>query len=260
MKSSKNACFPRIEELESRLVPTTATFTHAKVNGLSALYIEGTRWDDKVTVHEKTINGKACLVVVNKICDGDTLIDKETIVVNRASVTKWIVFQGGSGADYFQYFCPNAQPLRVLAYGGAGNDNLFGAGFNDLLDGGEGSDWLHGMGGNDRLLGGLDRDFLRGDEGNDKLIGGPGRDDLNGGAGSDILVGGQDNWNDSLTGSSGVDFFCSEWQLRNGQLVNIDSPVDPHENPGDAIFESFGSHDEQDVQDDFNRLWGLLAW
>jgi len=63
--------------------------------------------------------------------------------------------------------------------GGAGSDQLFGAGGNDMLDGGEGRDRLSGGTGNDSLTGG---------GGDDRLDGGGGADTLAGGAGNDILI------------------------------------------------------------------------
>lgn len=67
--------------------------------------------------------------------------------------------------------------------GGAGNDTMFGAYYDDILKGEDGDDRLTGFGGDDTLDGGTGKDILVGGAGSDRLIGGAGDDTLNGGAG-----------------------------------------------------------------------------
>jgi Ca2+-binding RTX toxin-like protein len=116
----------------------------------------------------------------------------------------------------------------LLASGGSGNDQFFGADQNDRLDGGAGDDILLGRGGfdildggygNDQLDGGDDADILNGREGEDVLSGGNGSDSLDGGAGADQLDGGDGNDRlvelsleqviDTLRGGAGNDHISS---------------------------------------------------
>ncbi|MFG2023042.1 calcium-binding protein [Streptomyces sp. NPDC048825] len=95
-----------------------------------------------------------------------------------------------------------------LAFGGEGNDTLYGIGDgaiaaggagNDLLRGSAGDQNLQGDDGHDKLYGGDDGDHMQGGRGNDVMYGegGPdfmwgntGDDELYGGAGTDTLSGG----------------------------------------------------------------------
>ena len=72
------------------------------------------------------------------------------------------------------------------------NDDIFGAGFADILHGGKLNDTMHGGGGNDQIFGDEGNDTLFGDDGDDKLFGGDQNDRLDGGKGDDLLFGGDD--------------------------------------------------------------------
>jgi Ca2+-binding RTX toxin-like protein len=114
------------------------------------------------------------------------------------------------------------------AYGGDGNDKIFGSSSRDILDGGEGLDQLYGGDRNDDIYGGADTDWLLGEDGNDHLFGGDGCDQLyggedydelygdelsdwlDGGSGDDVLMGGEDA--DHLTGGSGLDQFAFNFE------------------------------------------------
>lgn len=61
------------------------------------------------------------------------------------------------------------------AYGGSGNDTIFGNDVNNYLSGGNGNDYIKGAGGDDTLVGG---------NGDDNLIGGAGTDYIYGGTGT----------------------------------------------------------------------------
>ncbi len=215
---------PQVEILEDRML--LSSMTNVQVTPVGALHIQGTSFDDKVTVNEKTYNGQVFLEVVNKIQNGSSFVTKEQVLIPRSQVSQGIVFEGGQGNDYFQYFCPTTRPLNVLAFGGNGNDNLFGAGAFDVLVGGAGNDYLHGLGDSDLLLGGEGNDYLRGGDGDDYLYGHTGRDNLDGGRGNDFLDGGKDGINDILFGGSGYDTFRRDLAVRNGVLRNIDYPGD----------------------------------
>ncbi|MCA2216541.1 calcium-binding protein [Jidongwangia harbinensis] len=81
----------------------------------------------------------------------------------------------------------NKTRLKLIAYGGSGNDTIRGASAGDLIYGGSGNDTVHANGGNDRIHGGSGNDILYGGSGNDHLIGGTGKDTLRGGPGSDRI-------------------------------------------------------------------------
>ncbi|HMC12390.1 MAG TPA: hypothetical protein VKH44_13915, partial [Pirellulaceae bacterium] len=72
---------------------------------------------------------------------------------------------------------------KIVAYGGAGDDNIQVAGSIALPA------WLYGEAGNDRLNAGNGGSLLIGGEGNDRLLGGGGRDVMIGGNGADSLIG-----------------------------------------------------------------------
>lgn len=84
-----------------------------------------------------------------------------------------------------------------IANGGAGNDDMTGAGGDDIVRGASGNDVLRGGAGDDRLFG---------NNGNDILYGGEGRDRLDGGAGNDRLVGGIGR--EVMSGGTGADTFA----------------------------------------------------
>ncbi|MFF5082072.1 calcium-binding protein [Actinoplanes sp. NPDC000266] len=82
----------------------------------------------------------------------------------------------------------NKTRLRLIAYGGTGNDKIHGGASGDAIFGGGGADTIYGNGGDDRLYGDAGNDTLWGGPGNDRLIGGPGKDKLYGGAGKNHLA------------------------------------------------------------------------
>jgi Ca2+-binding RTX toxin-like protein len=247
MKTSKQSFGRRtlgVETLESRQlcagVPSAAGGAplynpkmECELTSQGALVITGTSLDDKVTVHEKTMNGKAQLVVTNAPVNAPN--SKSSFTIERSQV-KQISFLGEAGNDYFRYFGVTNQPLQIYAEGGAGNDDLWGAGACDTLVGGSGNDRLQGLGRYDLLWGGEGNDYVRGHDGDDFLIGGAGRDDMNGGNGNDILDGGNDGWNDILTGSVGMDSFREELYVTNGKTLNRDNPADFRAAQKDTVF------------------------
>ena len=90
----------------------------------------------------------------------------------------------------------------ALLDGGAGKDQLYGAGAANVMNGGDGNDYLSGGGGLDIMHGGAGDDSLKGgtaatrmygDDGNDTLQGGTGNEWLSGGTGNDRLIGGAGN-------------------------------------------------------------------
>ena len=102
-----------------------------------------------------------------------------------------IYMSGGAGDDTLTLFDVT---VPVTAYGGAGNDILYGSSKKDYLDGGAGNDFLDGDSGDDDIYGGT---------GQDVIFAGHGKDTVSGGAGQDIIFGQEEN--DTIEGGSGVD-------------------------------------------------------
>lgn len=97
--------------------------------------------------------------------------------------------------------------LASFLIGGNGNDVLYGARGEDLLDGGDGNDLAFGFDGDDQIYGGAGRDLLSGGNGDDRIWGGLGTDVLYGQAGDDELDGGDGfDW---LLGGLGFDFLLN---------------------------------------------------
>ena len=90
---------------------------------------------------------------------------------------------GGAGDDQV---CGNK--FANVLYGKGGNDQVNGREGSDTLFGDAGADKLCGGTGDDRLEGGTGNDTLRGDAGNDVLVGGAGKDMLFGGDGADVFL------------------------------------------------------------------------
>lgn len=77
---------------------------------------------------------------------------------------------------------------HLLAYGGAGKDEIFAETAQAQLYGGAGKDYLSGGTQGDVIYGGNGDDRIFGGGGNDTLYGGAGNDVLEGGAGNDLYV------------------------------------------------------------------------
>jgi Ca2+-binding RTX toxin-like protein len=115
---------------------------------------------------------------------------------------------GGPGDDVLDARnCPTLSCSGVMiAQGGAGDDELVGGSFMDLLSGEDGADTLRGGGQHDSLRGGSGADILRGGDGGDSLFAGPGMD---------LLIGG--NGRDRLDGRQGADVL----RTRDGARVDV---------------------------------------
>jgi Ca2+-binding RTX toxin-like protein len=148
---------------------------------------------------------------------GDKGSDSLVAGVGRvAGLLKADVLYGGADADILtpmKTADPN-NPISdlgtsLVAYGGGGNDSIFGGEQGDSLLG-EGPASPAGPGseagdtiGNDTIWGRFGKDFISGNAGNDLLIGGNEDDTIEGGQGNDSLLGGRGN--DILTGGEGAD-------------------------------------------------------
>jgi hypothetical protein len=99
----------------------------------------------------------------------------------KPSAVRRIVAEGHGGNDTIRVLVGRA----IRAYGGDGNDSIFGNSGDDLLYGDAGNDLLDGGAGNDALYGHEGRDVLRGGAGADRLFGNAGFDTIDGGADRD---------------------------------------------------------------------------
>ena len=160
-----------VESLDERVVPAVYTS-----NG--HLIITGTSGSDSVTVSEGY--NKDWTVYVN---GRSTSIAKSRVWANH------VQFHGGAGNDYFS-FSTGQESLRLIAYAGSGNDQIFGGRMGDLIYGNSGNDYLSGGAGNDTIHGDAGNDTLLGGSGNDVLMGWAGNDSLYGNSGKDYLYGG----------------------------------------------------------------------
>jgi len=132
------------------------------------------------------------------------------------------IVAGRGGSDAIQ----GDQSSRALtAFGGSGDDNIYGGEGSDWLNGGghapgdtvpdsadDGADYIDGKGGNDHIFGNSQAGVQGAADGGDRIFGGEGMDYVNGnagndaifgGAGSDRLYGGAED--DSIDGGSGAD-------------------------------------------------------
>ena len=153
---------------------------------------------------------------------------------------------GGTGTDTLIVLGPdrinaNLASMSVeVAYGSAGDDNLYGGGVSaaslhlrgrdgdDVLTGGSRADRLYGGDDDDILRGRDGNDYLRGEDGRDILEGGGGNDRLRGDAGADTLTGGDGR--DVMTGGGGADLFAN-----GGSDGFYDRVTDYRASQGDAI-------------------------
>lgn len=145
---------------------------------------------------------------------------------------------GGNGDDLIVVHTPVLpfENLTTVAYGGEGDDSLwglggadyfFGEGGDDFLAGGGGDDYLNGGPGNDLITGdgygkaqmgppttggpqgGAGHDVLLGGTGNDRIWGGWGNDYMDGGSGDDVIEG--HGGNDTILGGDGNDHLFGGW-------------------------------------------------
>ncbi|UWQ19695.1 calcium-binding protein (plasmid) [Jannaschia sp. M317] len=113
-----------------------------------------------------------------------------------------VTFQGDDGSDRLIGGLGNdtllggregdADDLRDVIFGGAGDDSIDGGYGNDELRGDAGNDQIAGGFGADTVIGGTGNDTLTGSAFGDVIFGGDGMDFVNGGFGSDRVNGGAD--------------------------------------------------------------------
>lgn len=99
----------------------------------------------------------------------------------KPSAVRRIVAEGHGGNDTIRVLVGRA----IRAYGGDGDDSIFGNSGDDLLYGDAGDDLIDGGAGDDAIYGHEGRDILRGGAGDDRLFGNAGFDTIDGGADRD---------------------------------------------------------------------------
>jgi hypothetical protein len=119
----------------------------------------------------------------------------DAVVWGDAMLRSLVVVAGATaGSDWLCGYDDIVNRIDGLA----GNDTLYGSGFDDRLLGGDGNDALVGYGGNDDLQGGSGDDWLDGVLGNDTLIAGGGNDTLIGGGGNDLYRISRGGWRTTI--------------------------------------------------------------
>ena len=207
--------------------------------GTDTLLVNGTPFDDVITLTDTTITGLGGGMPFNLSFSGIEVLAVDAKagddLVDGSALTISVTIYGGDGDD--------------TLIGGSNDDHLYGQDGDDDLIGNLGADYLDGGAGSDGLLGDMgtiERELISGggmatllttqngkleayidrpgtirrkvtltnpdQGGDDTLIGGTGDDYLHGGAGDDSLDGGDgldalfgDDGNDSLSGGAGDD-------------------------------------------------------
>lgn len=147
----------------------------------------------------------------------------------------------GTGIDY-KVFLGEAKDILQVSTGEKGA-RAWGGGGNDILYGGNDSDKLHGDVDNDVLVGYDGADELYGDAGEDELSGGNGRDFLDGGTENDTLVGGLGA--DVLSGGTGDDRLIGDAMYQTGTNW-YPAGLDEGQMGGDLLYGGAGN----------DKLWG----
>ncbi len=219
----------------------------ARFKGMSFDEIFHLQW-----IPEDTLNAVSGHVAVTQY-DGRNPDAPLLLETQQVRQSEQIIIAGFGGADWIDFSdftdqdFQDAEITSLEAYGGGGQDTLwgsagpdylFGGGArdqlyghagNDTLDGGPGFDSLYGGSGDDSLIilgsysthaeGGTGDDtldargstaphVLSGDAGNDLVYGGSGDDQIQGGSGNDTLAGGDGS--DTISGNTGDDHLFGE--------------------------------------------------
>jgi Ca2+-binding RTX toxin-like protein len=137
---------------------------------------EGGSGFDRVEVNGSATAGDATQFVANATEASFVRTNLVAFTLEIAPDNEVLAFNGGGGNDTFKVI-DEGSAMTVAADGGAGNDELIGAGEADSYFGGSG---------NDLLTGGTGNDVLDGQEGDDRLLARDGVGDLvRGGTGDD---------------------------------------------------------------------------
>jgi hypothetical protein len=145
--------------------PVLTQLADALNPSVRSLVVTGTPGNDKILFNPGAGNGSTVKAVVNDVAPG------------TFSPTGRLIAYGGAGDDDIQV--AGGITLPAWLYGGDGNDRLKGGGGNNVLLGGAGDDQLLGGAGRNLLIGGLGADQLVGSKSDDLLIAGPTAFDAN---------------------------------------------------------------------------------
>jgi len=117
---------------------------------------------------------------------------RDLLVATKGADPDSYVIDGGSGDDRIgdNSDVDNSDVGPLVLTGGAGDDEMFGADFDDRLNGGSGDDLMLALDGDDRIVGGSGDDSLFGHGGEDRSFGGDGDDRIESGGGDDLADGG----------------------------------------------------------------------
>jgi hypothetical protein len=164
------------EPLESRIAP--AFVGSVSANGLEATFT-GDGADDELFISASgeflTHNRFGIDAGFASFFDFDSSAPGEQTL---PTITGTFIADLGGGDDMFAV-TGNAAVMRI--FGGAGNDNIRGSNFADVLSGGPGNDFIDGQQQNDTILGGDGDDVFQWDPGD-------GSDIIDGNAGDDKLL------------------------------------------------------------------------
>ena len=154
-KKPTNSMNPKLEQLESRLVPRAGLLSST----WTIVGDQNRNPDDTIVISRPSARlGLVQATVNGKVVGTRTIASLKSITV-----------QGGRGNDTLT-ISPNANlpaTLSVRLMGGAGNDTITGGTGNDYIDGGDGNDKVSAGGGNDTIIGGAGDDNLGGGGGDE---------------------------------------------------------------------------------------------
>jgi Ca2+-binding RTX toxin-like protein len=227
--------------------------TDSGTTGTDSLTVQGTAGNDTVTETSSglivdgatiTVGGGLESLAVDGGGGTDSFVSQGTlpVPVQVQGVADMVVY-GTSGNDTITFtpqgnngtviarlngvvvaqFAPTG---RLIAYGGAGDDDIQVAGGISLpawLYGGDGNDRLKGGDGNNVLVGGAGDDLLVGGSGRDLLIGGTGADRMIGNGGDDILIGGTTSYDGNQAALVAI---MAEWTSNHDYATRVANLTD----------------------------------
>ncbi len=133
------------------------TITHVSLNGGTALEIDGSSGNEKITISETTGTSGNSYTLTNGTWS-TTIIDS----------AKQLIIKGAGGTDSITLDA--SVMTNAIVYGGAGNDTLTGGSGNDRIYAGAGSNVVNGGAGDDTIVTlGSSADNVTGGAGNDSF-------------------------------------------------------------------------------------------
>lgn len=172
-------------------------------------------------------------LTLTKLDDGVVKVEGLGLESRYAGVTS-IYFDGG---DYNDSLYVDGIDVPITAYGGDGDDHLYGGSAVNTFYGESGDDELYGGLNDDTLDGGSGDDYIYGDDGGDTIEGGSGDDYIEAGDGAD----GDDVGEDTVNAGSGNDLVYGRAGI---DTLNGDSGVDYIYGGGDGDKIDGGANDD----------------